>query len=136
MTHADRIHQRTLKAIKTLECGPMAKVDYRLFLKKLTNITQLSQAGVRIYQYPYMLHTKALLIDDDVVIVGSSNFDQRSFRLNFELSLLIEDNKVANQLARILFEYVEHSTLFDPKQKIPLHSRLAIAAARVFSPLL
>ena len=43
-----------------------------------------------------MLHTKALLIDDvDVVIVGSSNFDQRSFRLNFELSLLIEDNKVA-----------------------------------------
>ena len=46
MTHADRIHQRTLKAIKTLECGPMAKVDYCLFLKKLANITQLSQAGV------------------------------------------------------------------------------------------
>lgn len=46
MTHADRIHQRTLKAIKTLECGPMAKVDYYLFLKKLANITQLSQAGV------------------------------------------------------------------------------------------
>ena len=45
MTHADRIHQRTLKAIKTLECGPMAKVDYCLFLKKLANITQLSQAG-------------------------------------------------------------------------------------------
>lgn len=46
MTHADRIHQRTLKAIKTLECGPMAKVNYGLFLKKLANITQLSQAGV------------------------------------------------------------------------------------------
>ena len=46
MTHADRIHQRTLKAIKTLECGPMAKLNYELFLKKLTNITQLSQAGV------------------------------------------------------------------------------------------
>ena len=46
MTHADRIHQRTLKAIKTLECGPMAKVNYRLFLKKLSSVTQLSQAGV------------------------------------------------------------------------------------------
>ena len=46
MTHADRIHQRTLKAVKTLECGPMAKVDYCLFLKKLANITQLSQVGV------------------------------------------------------------------------------------------
>ena len=46
MTHADRIHQRTLKAIKVLECGPMAKVNYRLFLKKLANITQLSQACV------------------------------------------------------------------------------------------
>ena len=46
MTHADRIHQRTLKAIKTLEHGPMAKVDYYLFLKKLANVTQLSQVGV------------------------------------------------------------------------------------------
>ena len=46
MTHADRIHLRTLKAIKVLECGPMAKVNYLLFLKKLANITQLSQAGV------------------------------------------------------------------------------------------
>ena len=46
MTHADRIHQRTLKAIKTLECGPMAKVDYCLFLKKLANVTKLSQTGV------------------------------------------------------------------------------------------
>ena len=46
MTHADRIHQRTLKAIKTLEYGPMAKLNYELFLKKLANITQLSQAGV------------------------------------------------------------------------------------------
>ena len=46
MTHADRIHQRTLKAIKTLECGPMAKVNSGLFLKKLANVTQLSQTGV------------------------------------------------------------------------------------------
>ena len=46
MTHADRIHQRTLKAIKALECGPMAKLNYRLFLKKLSSVTQLSQAGV------------------------------------------------------------------------------------------
>jgi len=46
MTHADRIHQRTLKAIKTLECSPMAKLNYELFLKKLSSVTQLSQAGV------------------------------------------------------------------------------------------
>ena len=130
------INSASLRGIDVVLIVPKRSDSHIVSLAAKSYFEELSQAGVRIYQYPYMLHTKALLIDDDVVIVGSSNFDQRSFRLNFELSLLIEDNKVANQLARILFEYVEQSTLFDPKQKIPLHSRLAIAAARVFSPLL
>ena len=130
------INSASLRGIDVVLIVPKRSDSRIVSLAAKSYFEELSQAGVRIYQYPHMLHTKALLIDDDVVIVGSSNFDQRSFRLNFELSLLIEDNKVADQLVRILFEYVEQSTLFDPKQKIPLHSRLAIAAARVFSPLL
>src|SRR3546814_1752934 len=50
---------------------------------------ELMAAGVRIYEYgPRMLHTKALLVDEELAIFGSANFDSRSFRLNFEVSVL------------------------------------------------
>ena len=96
----------------------------------------LIKSGMRIFEYPHMLHTKALLIDDDTVIVGSSNFDYRSFRLNFELSLLIEHHAIGDAMARILFEYVRQSKQVDSKTKLPLRARLAQAIARLFSPLL
>jgi cardiolipin synthase len=130
------INSASLRGIDVVIVVPKRSDSLIVSLATKSYFDELSQSGVRIYQYPHMLHTKALLIDDDVVIVGSSNFDQRSFRLNFELSLLIEDNKVASQLVRILFGYVEQSLLFDPKLKIPFLSRLAIATARLFSPLL
>ena len=96
----------------------------------------LARAGVRVYEFPRMLHTKALLVDDATAIVGSSNFDHRSFRLNFELSVLFEDAGVADRLARVLYGYLAESARFDPKRRLPLHSRLAQAGARLFSPLL
>ncbi len=40
---------------------------------------------------PRMLHAKALLVDSETCLLGSSNFDNRSFRLNFELCVLFED---------------------------------------------
>ncbi|MFN5703186.1 MAG: phospholipase D-like domain-containing protein, partial [Gammaproteobacteria bacterium] len=96
----------------------------------------LAEAGVRIYEFPRMLHTKALLVDDGTVILGSANFDRRSFRLNFELSVLFEDADLGDRLARILYGYLGESRRFDPKQRLPLGERLAQAGARLFSPLL
>jgi cardiolipin synthase A/B len=51
----------------------------------------LLEAGVRIHRYPapYVLHAKHFSVDDDVVVIGSSNMDQRSFALNFEVSLMM-----------------------------------------------
>ena len=96
----------------------------------------LAEAGVRVYEFPRMLHTKALLVDDGTVILGSANFDRRSFRLNFELSVLFEDADLGDRLARILYGYLGESRRFDPKQRLPLGERLAQAGARLFSPLL
>lgn len=49
---------------------------------------QLLQAGVRFHVYqPTMLHAKAMVIDDCWVIVGSANFDNRSFSLNDEINV-------------------------------------------------
>jgi cardiolipin synthase len=50
------------------------------------------EAGVKIYEYqPTMYHTKVMVVDDLWVSVGSTNFDDRSFRLNQEANLNVYD---------------------------------------------
>jgi len=96
----------------------------------------LLSAGIKIYVYPRMLHTKALLVDDETVILGSSNFDNRSFRLNFELCILFEDIGVAADLAKVLEEDI-HKSKRVSKHEIPSFvNRLFEALARLLSPLL
>ena len=62
------------------------------------------EAGIAIYEYqPTMYHTKVMIVDDVWTTVGSTNFDNRSFRLNDEANLNILDRDFAQQQAR-LFE--------------------------------
>ena len=99
---------------------------------------ELLEAGVRIYEYgPRMLHTKAFIADDDVCIVGSANFDNRSFRLNFELSMMFRDAALTAGLA----EHVAHEMDAAREVRFNRHrplwrSRLPEAVARLTSPLL
>ncbi len=98
---------------------------------------ELMEAGVRIYEYqPRMLHCKTLLVDDDCAVIGSANFDQRSFRLNFEVCAVLYDAGIANQLAEE-FErgYSRAKRVARPRSVDPLR-RLAEAFARLLSPLL
>ncbi len=56
-----------------------------------TRYGRLLRAGVEIYEFePTMLHVKTVLVDDRFSIVGSSNFDNRSFELNDEIALLVD----------------------------------------------
>jgi cardiolipin synthase len=95
-------------------------------------------AGVKVYEYgPRMLHTKALLVDDNVAIIGSANFDARSFRLNFEVSVLFRDVAVAAELAQLIEGEFAHAPRVREQRAQPLWSvRLPEALARVLSPLL
>lgn len=61
----------------------------------------LLEAGVRIYEYqPTMYHTKVMVVDDRWVSVGSTNLDDRSFRLNQEANLNVLDPDFGAQQAR------------------------------------
>jgi len=99
---------------------------------------ELLTAGVKIYEYgPRMLHTKALLCDDDLAIVGSANFDHRSFRLNFEVSLMCGDAGLCAELATLLEHECAASTRVHAERAHPLFTvRLPEALARLVSPLL
>ncbi|NVH72997.1 cardiolipin synthase [Paraburkholderia sp. JPY432] len=58
----------------------------------------LLKAGVEIYEYqPTMFHCKLLVVDEYLVSVGSTNFDNRSFKLNDEANLNIYDRAFARQ---------------------------------------
>ncbi|AZU01975.1 cardiolipin synthase [Brevibacterium linens] len=61
---------------------------------------ELVRAGVRIFMYhaPTVLHSKFLIIDDDVSIIGSSNMDERSFAMNLEVTLFIVNKEFTQRM--------------------------------------
>lgn len=62
----------------------------------------LLEGGIRIYEYqPTMYHCKVLIVDDYFVSVGSTNFDDRSFRINDEANLNVFDREVAADQIRV-----------------------------------
>jgi cardiolipin synthase len=62
----------------------------------------LLEAGARIYEYqPTMFHVKVMVVDDTWVSVGSTNFDDRSFRLNDEANLNVVDPTFAREQVRV-----------------------------------
>jgi cardiolipin synthase len=71
------------------------------------NFEKLLRCGVRLFEYPHtLLHQKAMTVDGIWSAVGSSNFDDRSFETNDELTLGILDAGFAAQLDTIFERYV------------------------------
>lgn len=98
---------------------------------------ELLRAGVRVYEYlPRMLHTKAMLVDDGLCVLGSANFDERSFRLNFELCVALHGRAPAAALATILQADLAQAREVTRPRGLSFWHRLAEASARLFAPLL
>ena len=71
---------------------------YRRFLR----------AGVQIQEYtPQILHAKLIVIDD-VVYVGSSNLDQRSLNINYELMVRFENKEMAAEAREVFGSMLQH----------------------------
>jgi cardiolipin synthase len=136
--------------VTALQSAALRDVDVRLLLPKKSDsllidlaarsyLSDLLAAGVRIYEYEArFIHAKTMVCDDDVAIVGTANLDNRSFRLNFEIAVLIfgeigciklaaayeDDLRVSRELTRADFEGESFAR------------RLGQASARLMSPLL
>ena len=101
--------------------------------------TDLLIAGIRIAEFHGgLLHTKSLLIDKRIAIFGSVNFDQRSLRLNFEISLIVYDQDFCSTLEKLIEEYLALSEMVDQQKwlKRPRWKLLLENAAHLASPLL
>jgi len=71
---------------------------------------ELLQAGAEIYEYgPTMYHCKVMIVDQLLVSVGSTNFDNRSFRLNDEANLNVYDAAFAQRQTQVFEDDIRRS---------------------------
>lgn len=117
-----------------------ARPDHRIVYAASTLYARgAAQAGVAVYRYqPGFLHQKVLLVDDSLAAVGSANLDNRSFRLNFEVMVLVADGGFADRVARMLEHDFAQALPLDPAggpEPNRLH-RLGMRVARLVAPVL
>lgn len=104
-----------------LKLAALKGVDIRVMIPKNPDILlvkyaayaflePLLYAGVKVYRYQKgFLHGKVFLVDDNLTGIGTVNLDNRSFRLNFEVTALIADTGFAEKTEQMLLEDFFHS---------------------------
>ena len=76
---------------------------------------QLADSNVEFFAYaPGFMHQKVLLVDDTVSSVGTHNFDNRSFRLNFEVASVVYDEEFNSEIEAMLEDDFRRSSPIDP----------------------
>jgi cardiolipin synthase len=74
----------------------------------------LHEAGVKIYFYTQSnLHSKGLMIDNQIFSISSANFDYRSFRYQYELALIGKEKAIIPQLRQHFDSTMKHCTSFN-----------------------
>lgn len=133
-----------------LIAAALSDVDVRIMMPRHTDstllhyasfsyITQCLNAGIKVYLYqPGMLHAKAMIIDDNLVTAGSTNFDFRSFENNFESNLFIYDEEFNKKMRDIFYSDMEKCERVRREMwlKRPLPHRFLESLLRLVSPIL
>jgi len=109
-----------------------------VYLAAFTYFDDALAAGVRFYKYTGgFLHEKVVLVDDMAVAIGTANFDNRSFRLNFEVTALIGDPELVVEVDRMFESDFAQSRVVgaDEYSAKPFWFRLAASLARLTAPI-
>jgi cardiolipin synthase A/B len=95
--------------------------------------------NVMVYQYPEgFLHEKVILMDDELAGVGTVNFDNRSFAINFEVTLWFAGGPMIADVSKMLEADFAAATPYtaETRDQIAVWRRFIGETARLFSPLL
>jgi len=136
------VHALQLAALRGVDVRILIpeRPDHLLvWLAAFSFLRETVEAGVKVAKYlPGFLHQKVLLVDDDVAAIGTANLDNRSFRLNFELTAVVADGSFAREVEAMLVADFEQSRLEGPGtlEEKPWWFRLAARVARLFAPIL
>lgn len=136
--------------LKALQASALSRVDVRIMMPRRSDSNMLRfasfsyvkeclQAGIKIYLYePGMLHSKSMLVDDEISTIGSTNFDFRSIEHNFESNMFIYSAEFNKQLKNQFLEDQSESTriILSEWNKRPLHQKALESFMRLFAPIL
>jgi len=136
--------------IDALQAAAIRGVDVRIMISKRSDVAlvqaasgsyikDMLKAGVKVYQYEKgFLHAKMMLFDDSLTLIGSANFDTRSFEQNFEVEAFIYDDEVAAVANDIFVEDQRYAEALSLREwsKRPLLKRFLESLMRLFAPLL
>jgi len=109
-----------------------------VYLAAFAYLDESGRTGVKFYRYQDgFLHQKVMLIDDSVATVGTANFDNRSFRLNFEITAAIVDDDFASDVERMFEDDFAKSRQMEPGEydAKPWWFRFAVKLARLTAPV-
>ena len=136
--------------ITTLQSAALSGIDVCLMMpersdSRLTHaasrsyVQGLLESGIRVFFYRHnFLHSKAIVIDDELAIVGTANMDVRSYEQNFEISAFIYDKKTALALKRSFRNDMKSCKLLNLNlwKSRKRMEKFKESVARLFSPML
>ena len=136
--------------VQSLQLAALRGVDVRILIPEEADsllvklaaysyFDEIKATGVKFYRYQDgFLHEKAFLIDDNVAAVGTANFDNRSFRLNFEITAVVVDESFAADVAAMFEADFARSRIMTPgeydQKSYPF--KVAVRLSRLAAPIL
>jgi len=117
------------------------KPDHRIvWLASIAHAYRMIEHGIAIYRYRAgFLHQKVILVDDRIAGVGTVNFDNRSFRINFEITVWFTHERMVAEVDKMLRKDFAAARKVDLDQRgvrPPPLMRFLSEAARLLSPIL
>jgi cardiolipin synthase len=135
--------------ITALQLAGLRGVDVRIlipdevdhlgvYLAAYSYLDEAGSTGVRFYRYrDGFLHEKVMLIDGFAATVGTANFDNRSFRLNFEITAVVMDDGFAAEVEAMFEADLARARLMEPGEydHKPWWFRFGVRLARLTAPI-
>ncbi|MEO0557273.1 MAG: phospholipase D-like domain-containing protein [Bacteroidota bacterium] len=138
------------RVLGALQLAALRGVDVRVLMPRAIDsilfkwvpyayLPEAERAGVKVFLYePGFMHQKVALVDRDFATVGTANFDNRSFRLNFEATVVAQDGAFCDQVADMLEADFDRATRItqDELSDRTVLFRFAAQATRLLAPIL
>ncbi|MFW5486945.1 MAG: cardiolipin synthase [Desulfovibrio sp.] len=116
------------------------KPDHKVvYMASFSYLPELESLGVKFYRYqPGFLHQKIILVDDAMASVGTANCDNRSFRLNFEISMVGFDPVFVRSVEEMLEQDFAQCVRCTAEEYTGrwIGFKAAVRVARLFAPIL
>ncbi len=136
--------------LNALQVASLSGVDVRIMIPRRSDsdmlrwasssyIKECLQAGIKIYLYEAgMLHSKAMLVDDEFATVGSTNFDFRSVEHNFESNMFVYSREFNARMREIFLEdqTCSHRVTAGEWRHRPIGQKAMESIMRLFAPIL